>query len=151
MTHENHGARPRLISWSITGVTLLILATSALLPRFASATRHIAQPALDAAQSAPQAKPDVTPVPQTLPIAGRVVDRKGEPVAGAKVYLCGNPDQPLTHAPISPPARATSGADGRFRFIVDRVELVSGLDRNGYPARASPRLRKDMDRRGPRG
>jgi hypothetical protein len=133
MTHENHGARPGLISWNITGVTLLILATSALLPRFASATRHIAQPALDAAQSAPQAEPDVTPVPQTLPIAGRVVDRKGQPVAGAKVYLYGNPDQPLTHAPISPPARATSGADGRFRFIVDRVELVSGLDRNGHP------------------
>ena len=24
MKHENHGARPGLISWSITGVTLLI-------------------------------------------------------------------------------------------------------------------------------
>ncbi len=151
MTHENHGARPRLISWSITGVTLLILATSALLPRFASATRHVAQPALDSAQPAPQAEPDVTPVPQTLPIAGRVVDRKGQPVAGAKVYLYVDPDEPLTHTPISPPVRATSGADGRFRFTVDRIELASGLVRNGYPACSSPRLRKVMDRPGPRG
>ena len=54
MTHENDGARPRWISRSITGVTLLILATSALLPRFAGATRHAAQPAFDSAQPAPQ-------------------------------------------------------------------------------------------------
>ncbi len=87
MTHENHGARRRWIAWSITGMTLLILATSALVPRFASATRHVAQPALDSAQPATQAKPDVGSVPQTLPIAGRVVDRKGQPVAGAR-YIC---------------------------------------------------------------
>ena len=134
MTHENHGARPRLISWSIAGVTLLILAASALLPRFAGATRHVAQPAFDSAQPAPQAELDVTSVPQTLPIAGRVVDRKGQPVAGAKVYLYVDPDEPLTHTPISPPVRATSGADGRFRFTVDRIELASGLVRNGYPS-----------------
>jgi hypothetical protein len=52
MTCEKNGARPRLVSWSITGVTLLILAASALPPRFASATRHIAQPAIDFAQPA---------------------------------------------------------------------------------------------------
>ena len=69
-----------------------------------------------------------------MPIAGRVVDRKGQPVAGAKVYLYVDPDEPLTHTPISPPVRATSGADGRFRFTVDRIELASGLARNGYPS-----------------
>ena len=132
MTHENHGARPRLTSWSLTGVTLLILAALALLPRFAGATRHVAQPALDSAQPAPRAEPDVTPVPQTLPIAGRVVDRQGRPVAGAKVYLAVDPDEPLTHAPISPPVRATTGADGRFRFTIDRIELASGLARNDH-------------------
>ena len=132
MTHENHGARPRLTSWSLTGVTLLILAALALLPRFAGATGHVAQPALDSAQPAPRAEPDVTPVPQTLPIAGRVVDRQGQPVAGAKVYLAVDPDEPLTHAPISPPVRATTGADGRFRFTIDRIELASGLARNDH-------------------
>ena len=134
MTHENDGARPRWISRSLTGVTLLILATSALLPRFASATRHAAQPVFDSAQPAPQAEPDVTSVPQTLPIAGRVVDRKGQPVAGAKVYLYVDPDEPLTYTSIAPPVRATSGADGRFRFTVDRIELASGPIRNGYPS-----------------
>ncbi len=69
-----------------------------------------------------------------MPIAGRVVDRKGQPVAGAKVYLYVDPDEPLTHAPISPPVRATTGTDGRFRFTVDRIELASGLARNGYPS-----------------
>jgi hypothetical protein len=70
-----------------------------------------------------------------VPIAGRVVDRKAQPVAGAKVYLYVDTDEPLTHAPISPPVRATSGADGRFRFTVDRIELASGPVRNGrYPS-----------------
>jgi hypothetical protein len=51
-----------------------------------------------------------------LPIAGRVVDRKGQPVAGAKVYLYFDFGEPVTHPPIPPPVRATTGADGRFRF-----------------------------------
>ena len=97
MTHENDDARPRWISRSLTGVTLLILATSALLPRFAGATRHAAQPALDSAQPPSQAEPDAGSVPQTLPIAGRVVDRKGQPVAGAKVYLYFDFGEPITH------------------------------------------------------
>jgi len=133
MTHDNHGARPRWISWSIAGVPLLILAALALLPRFAGATRHAAQAAFDPAQPAPHPEPDVRSVPQILLIAGHVVDRKGQPVAGAKVYLYVNPDEALTHTPISPPVRATSGADGRFRFTVDRIELASGLASHGYP------------------
>ena len=76
MTHENDGARPRWISWSITGVTLLILATSALLPRFAGATRHVAQPALDSAQPAPQAEPDVSV--RSSNIADRRTRRRSE-------------------------------------------------------------------------
>jgi hypothetical protein len=135
MTHENNGARPRLIAWSITGISLFVLATSVLLPRFVNATRPMAQPAFDSAQPALNAELDVTSVPQTVPIAGRVVDRKAEPVPGAKVYLYVDTDEPLTHPPISPPVRATSGADGRFRFTVDRIELASGPVRNGrYPS-----------------
>ncbi len=133
MTHENQGARPRWISWSMTGVTLLILATSALLPRFAGATRHASQPAVDPAQPALNAGLDVSPVPRSVPIAGRVVNRKGQPVAGARVYLYAAPDEPPTHMPISPPVRATSGADGRFRFTLDRIELGSAPVRDRRP------------------
>ncbi len=152
MTHDNDGARPRWISRSITGVTLLILATSALLPRFAGATRHAAQPAFDPRNRPQSAEPDVTPVPQTVPIAGRVVDRKGQPVAGAKLYLWVEPDEPLTHTPITPPVRAMSGADGGFRFTVNRTELASRpCPHRVTQACSSPRLRKVMDRPGPRG
>ena len=114
MTHEHHGANCPSISWSLTAVALLILAASALLPRFASATRPVAQPSFDSAQPALNAKLDVTSVPQTVPIAGRVVDRRGQPVAGAKVYLYVEPDEPLTHALTSPPVRATTSPTAGF-------------------------------------
>ncbi len=133
MTHETVGARLRRISPSMTGVSLLILATSALLPRFAGATRHAAPPALDPAQPPPRAEPDVASVPRTVPIGGCVVDRKGRPVAGARVYLSVDPDEPLTHTSIAPLVRATSGADGSFRFTVNRTELAARITRNGYP------------------
>jgi hypothetical protein len=132
MTHDNDDARKRWISRSLTGVTLLILTTSALLPRFAGATRHAAQPAFDPAQPPRTAEPDVPSVPQTLPIAGRVVDRKGQPVAGAKVHFWVEPDEPLTHTPITPPVRATTGADGGFRFTVNRTELASRPPRTEF-------------------
>src|SRR5262249_20957195 len=37
-------------------------------------------------------------------------------------------------APISPPVRATTGADGRFQFTINRIELASRLVRNGNPS-----------------
>src|SRR5262249_45191897 len=96
------------------------------------ATRHAAQPALDSAQPPPEAEPDAGSVPQTLPIAGRVVDRKGQPVAGAKVYLYIDLDEPVMHPPIPPPVRATTGADGRFRFTANGPELASGFVGDPY-------------------
>ena len=68
-----------------------------------------------------------------MPIAGRVLDREGQPISGAKVYLYVDPDESLTQAPISPPVHATTGTDGRFRFTLDRIELASGLASHGYP------------------
>ena len=134
MTHENHGARPRLISWSLAGVTLLILATSALLPRFAGATRHIAQPAFD-----PRNRPHTRSPTSRLflkPCRSRDASSIGRvsPSRAPRCICAVDPDEPLTHTPISPPVRATTGADGRFRFTVDRIELASGLARNGYPS-----------------
>lgn len=133
MTHETDGARPRSSSLSLAGVPLLILATSALLPRFAGATRHSSQPAGQSTPPARDADIDVPPVPQNVAIAGRVVDQQGRPVAGARVYLHVDSDDRLTPVPIPPPVRATTGADGRFRFTVDRIELASGPVRDGQP------------------
>ncbi len=109
-----------------------MLAASALLLRFAGATIDVARPIFESEARAAQAKLDVRQVPETLPIAGRVVDRKGRPVAGAKVYFALEIDDPLMRPPVSPPVRATTGADGRFRFTIDRIELASGPVRNGY-------------------
>jgi protocatechuate 3,4-dioxygenase beta subunit len=129
MTHKNDGARPRLISWSITGWALLILAAAALLPRCASGT---AQPASEPAARTAQSVPDARQVPQTLPIAGRVVDRKGQAVAGAKVYFYLTSDAQSSRQSIAPPVRATTGADGKFQFTIERIELASGLVRDRY-------------------
>ncbi len=133
MTHEKHGALLRRSSWRLAGATLLLLATSALLPRFAGATRHSSPPAGRSTPSAQDAGLDVPPVPLNVTIGGRVVDQQGRPIAGARVYLHVDSDEPLTPVPIPPPVRATTGAEGRFRFTVDRIDLASGPVRDGYP------------------
>ncbi len=72
-----------------------------------------------------------------FPISCRWRDKssigKGQPVSGARVYLYVNTEDSLTHTSMLPSVRATSGADGRFRFTIDRIELASGLVHNGYP------------------
>jgi hypothetical protein len=45
------------------------------------------------------------------------------------VYLYMDFDEPVTQPPIPPHVRATTGADGRFRFTANRTELASGLGR----------------------
>jgi RNA polymerase sigma factor (sigma-70 family) len=64
---------------------------------------------------------DVTPTTaegDSLIYGGRVVDPDGKPVAGAKLYL-------LYYTPKIPPApvRATSDAEGRFRFQVAKADF----------------------------
>ncbi len=55
-------------------------------------------------------------------MAGRVVGPDGKPVAGARIY------RPLdwigeeSVSPVRPKVHAVSGADGRFRFAIDRAE-----------------------------
>jgi RNA polymerase sigma factor (sigma-70 family) len=53
-------------------------------------------------------------------VSGRVVGADGMPVAGAKLYLwTGAPKKDM-------PVRATTAADGRFRFTATRAELGRG-------------------------
>jgi protocatechuate 3,4-dioxygenase beta subunit len=53
-----------------------------------------------------------------LVVSGRVLDPKGKPLGGAKLYLLDN-----TAGQVPPPVRAASAADGRFRFTVPRAEV----------------------------
>jgi RNA polymerase sigma factor (sigma-70 family) len=59
---------------------------------------------------------DPTKEDEVVIISGRVLDPEGKPFEGAKLYLCRNlPDKKL-----NPTARATTGADGRFRLSTAR-------------------------------
>ena len=95
-------------------------------------TGMVAILAMAAASAAPPAGASGE-VPQTLTIAGRVLDPSGRPVPGARLYLVRpGPDTFRWRyrgkaAPwqSAPPARATTGPDGRFRFTIERNDLAS--------------------------
>jgi hypothetical protein len=133
MTHTERGARPRFILKLVTGLLLLNLAaTWAILPRFASATRHAGQTDQQSAAPAPSDNREPNPVPQTLQVIGRVLNPKGQPVSGAKLYLYGDPGERTSREPVSPPVRATTDHDGRFRFTIERSELAWARSRHRF-------------------
>jgi RNA polymerase sigma factor (sigma-70 family) len=70
----------------------------------------------------PAAEPPKEDPAGTIEVRGRVLDPEGRPVAGARVYLGGPPDDDGPMPPPQPP-RATSGPDGHFRFRVARKEV----------------------------
>jgi RNA polymerase sigma factor (sigma-70 family) len=57
----------------------------------------------------------------TITYQGRVLDPAGRPFSGASVYLI---DYSLNQAK-NPSIRATSGAEGRFRFVVPKSDFTS--------------------------
>jgi RNA polymerase sigma factor (sigma-70 family) len=63
----------------------------------------------------PAARPEEA---ESITWSGSVVDAKGKPVAGAKVYryFVTREDEPV-------PVRATTDADGRFRFTITRKDV----------------------------
>jgi RNA polymerase sigma factor (sigma-70 family) len=83
------------------------------------------RPMMPAGPTAPvESKPTVAgrdaAVPKGFAFHGRVVDPAGRPVAGATLYVAGGWLKPSAyHTP-----RATSGADGRFRFEVSRADFM---------------------------
>jgi hypothetical protein len=134
MTHEQDRARRLLIPKHVTGLIPLILAaTWAILPRFAHATRHAEQTTRQSAAPARHENQGPHSVPQTLSVIGRVVNPNGQPVPGAKLYLYGDPGERLLREPVSPPVRAITDPDGRFRFNIERSELASAGSRPRFP------------------
>jgi hypothetical protein len=134
MTHEKDGARPLSIPKLASSLILLILlATWVILPRFANATRHAEQKAVESAAPARRENQDPNPVPQTLSVIGRVLNPQGQPVAGAKLYFYEDPGERPLRAPVSPPVRATTDPDGRFRFTIERSELAWDRSRQRFP------------------
>jgi RNA polymerase sigma factor (sigma-70 family) len=89
-----------------------------------------AAPRMPKAPAAPAAVPDraraVEPAEpgETIGYQGRVLDPDGKPFAGAAVYLV---SYDLKHSE-NPPIRATSDADGRFRFDVPKSDFDTSLE-----------------------
>ncbi|SIO60418.1 hypothetical protein SAMN05444166_6385 [Singulisphaera sp. GP187] len=71
--------------------------------------------------SAPPGAEGSTTVPEILDIGGRILDTKGQPIPGARLYS-GN----LPSDDERPPAvRATTGTDGRFHFTIARSDFAA--------------------------
>jgi RNA polymerase sigma factor (sigma-70 family) len=83
-------------------------------------SRSMKGPAPAPASSTSQPKGEKPGDPKTtVTYQGRVLDPAGHPFSGASVYL-------ITYGlnqPKSPPIRATSGADGHFRFSVPKLDF----------------------------
>ena len=99
------------------GMTALLLLTVGI----AAGMRLLAQgsPAREAL-AAPPTTANKEKGAATVEISGRVLDQRGKPVAGARVYFDSaglGLRKPLTAAPV----RATSAADGHFRFRIVRT------------------------------
>jgi hypothetical protein len=134
MTPKKDGARPLSIPKLASNLILLVLlATWVILPRFANATRHAEQAAEKSAAPAQRENQDPNPVPQTLSVIGRVLNPQGQPVAGAKLYLYQEPGERPLREPDSPPVRATTDPDGRFRFTIERSELAGDRSYQRFP------------------
>ncbi len=70
------------------------------------------------ARAAAEAKPAADDDNEPIAFAGRVLDPDGKPFAGARLHV-------LYYTPkaLPVPARATSDAEGRFRFAIPRAEF----------------------------
>jgi RNA polymerase sigma factor (sigma-70 family) len=65
---------------------------------------------------------------EILVYQGRVLDPDGKPFAGAAVYLVSY----ALKKPDNPPIRATSGADGRFRFQAAKSDFDTSLEEHPW-------------------
>jgi RNA polymerase sigma factor (sigma-70 family) len=77
-----------------------------------------AQPSAATADDKPKAAPSKPEEAKTVEFRGQVLDPDGKPFAGAKLHLIYPTEKEL---PI--PARATSDAEGRFRFRVAKTDF----------------------------
>src|SRR5262249_19525415 len=103
----------------------LALLTLGLLAAGAGGALQRDEGAEPTAPPAPAREPAAPPQPaapvvekgETVTVSGRALGPDGKPFAGARVYLVYHTVRQVRHQ-----ARATSGADGRFRFTYSKAE-----------------------------
>src|SRR5262249_3280022 len=111
---------------------LLGLLTASVLAHRVLAAREAPSPAaavagenqLDGPDAAADDKDRPADAGEPVELRGVVLDPEGKPLAGAGLYLAGNPWNEKNKA--KPGLRATSDAEGRFRFPASRAELGEG-------------------------
>jgi RNA polymerase sigma factor (sigma-70 family) len=108
------------------GTALLLLAGLALgagaLTHQALAARQAAQPPADAPRADKETPRHAAPAPapeRTVVLTGRVLDAGGKPIPSARLSLWTK----AAPGKEGVPARATTGADGRFRLTAARADL----------------------------
>lgn len=123
MTSLRDAAQALPIRVLIAGSTLSILvATLAMGPIHPANSGH--DRLLAAVTDSPVQPPALeTPiaVPERLAIVGRVVDAKGQPIPGARLY----PGNLPSREDSTPAMLATTGADGRFQFTIARADFAA--------------------------
>jgi RNA polymerase sigma factor (sigma-70 family) len=89
----------------------------------ASATAPVAEQ--PTARAAPKADKPAAEKVGEITVNGRVVDADGQPIAGARLFMPGAYKGPIMKN--DPPlVQETSGANGAFRFTINRSQLVPG-------------------------
>jgi RNA polymerase sigma factor (sigma-70 family) len=118
------GATKTMMTMKLKTATALVLAVSlcataaGVFTHRALATRQVevAQPAQKEQRSA--AVPSRAEDKDSMQVSGQVLDVEGKPLAGARLYLRSD----FLDADL--PVRATSDAEGRFRFEVSRADRI---------------------------
>jgi RNA polymerase sigma factor (sigma-70 family) len=110
-------------------LAVLVLAVAGLVAAAAGSHFHRALATPAEGESVPASgaadKPTATAKENgKIVLHGRVLDPDGKPLAGATLFFL--PTADAEDAPKAPPEEAKSGAEGRFRFTVNRSHLVSG-------------------------
>jgi RNA polymerase sigma factor (sigma-70 family) len=118
-----HGAMPTMLATKMTFATAIVLtialvslAAAALWQRPAAAGESAPAIKAESAKDQPKPPPDE---PGARVVVGRVFGPDGKPVRGAKVYVSTYTYKDRT----DPRVRATTDAEGRFRFTANRAEV----------------------------
>jgi RNA polymerase sigma factor (sigma-70 family) len=105
-------------------VGVLAAGAGAMVPRERTAPPPDAQEAANRPARVEQQPATPPPAAGTVVVSGQVLDPDGQPVAGARLYWPRVPkEEPRSEEDIEIPQRATTGADGRFRFELPRSDL----------------------------
>jgi hypothetical protein len=122
-------------------ITAALLLATVLLATGLMIRRAVSAPAPEMAQAQPAPVVGIPPgagqdeADAPIEVNGRVLEPKGRPIAGAKLYVgFSAPGRVPDVRPMAYPLRTTSAADGRFHFTFTQSELDAASLDHSRPA-----------------